>query len=219
MRRRFQLAGELVRRVPWMGRASVPRIAWIVREVSDAGWTADEVIAWLASGDAPGRVHRPSGFLARRLHGATAVWPHAASREAAVERVRDSRRAEHARHDDWGGEVSYPCAQAVATGFRRAVDKARVRAAAVGRAAEPLEEVPALAADDTGRIDLDGLTRQEVLDLRTLAAKNPVLIEAAIDALGEDDARRLYTHQVVDQVLRHRSGGGRVVLQQRWEAA
>ncbi|MFI2302662.1 hypothetical protein ACH5AL_28020 [Actinacidiphila glaucinigra] len=89
----------------------------------------------------------------------------------------------------------------------------------MGRATDSLEAVPALAADGSGRIDLDRLTRQEILDLRSLAAENPELIEVAIDAFGENDARRLYTHHVVDQVLRHRGGGGRVVLQQRWEAA
>ncbi|MGW5942883.1 hypothetical protein ACWIG3_22550 [Streptomyces celluloflavus] len=51
-----------------MGRASVPRIVWILREVSDdAGWTADEVIAFLDRDRAPGIVHRPSERRARAV--------------------------------------------------------------------------------------------------------------------------------------------------------
>ncbi|MET9879142.1 helix-turn-helix domain-containing protein [Actinacidiphila glaucinigra] len=218
VRRRFRLAAELVRRVPWMDRASVPRIAWIVREVSDAGWTADDVIAWLATGDAPERVQRPSGFLARRLQGATGVWPHAAARAAAVEQIRDCRRAEHARHVDWQGTVNLPRARGVATAMNRAFHEVRTRTATVTHDMRSLEEAPAMAMDDTGRIDLDQLTRNEVLDLRTLAAKDPSLIDVAIDVLGESQARRLYTHQVINQVLRRRNGG-RLILQQRRETA
>ncbi|MGW7320011.1 transcriptional regulator, partial [Streptomyces sp. NPDC054865] len=45
--RRYQLASELIREIPWLGRASTPRIAWVVRHVADAGWSAAEVQAWL----------------------------------------------------------------------------------------------------------------------------------------------------------------------------
>ncbi|MFH8553762.1 hypothetical protein ACH4FE_09115 [Streptomyces celluloflavus] len=57
-----------------MGRASVPRIVWILREVSDdAGRTVDEVIAFLDRDHghdrdrAPDIVHRPSGRRARAV--------------------------------------------------------------------------------------------------------------------------------------------------------
>ncbi|MFJ2745386.1 transcriptional regulator [Streptomyces sp. NPDC087440] len=111
--RRFQLASELIRQVPWMGRASVPRIAWILKDVADAGWTADQVIAFLDCGDAPGIVHRPSGFLAGRLKGAVALWPTEEGRVRAVQAYRDSRRAETARHQEWDGVWQAPSSMAV----------------------------------------------------------------------------------------------------------
>ncbi|MGW5944166.1 hypothetical protein [Streptomyces celluloflavus] len=62
------MAGKPACQVPWVGRASVPRIVWILREVSDdAGWTADEVIAFLDRDRAPGIVHRPSERRARAV--------------------------------------------------------------------------------------------------------------------------------------------------------
>lgn len=101
--RRHQLAGELVRRVPWMGHLRAEgraRVAWQVREVADAGWTADEVIAWLDLGPAAGHVHRPSGFLAARLRGATTIWATPAQRDSGRVAAADSRRTEKARHAD-----------------------------------------------------------------------------------------------------------------------
>ncbi|MFE5549229.1 hypothetical protein ACFQ71_36155 [Streptomyces sp. NPDC056534] len=91
-----------------MGRAAVPRIAWILKEVADAGWTADEVIAFLDCGDAPGTVHRPSGFLAGQLKTATAQWQHAEGRARAVQAYRDSRRAEKDPPPGVGGRLDAP---------------------------------------------------------------------------------------------------------------
>ncbi|WP_344384682.1 hypothetical protein [Streptomyces thermolineatus] len=81
----------------------MPRIAWILKEVSDASWTSDQVIAFLACDDAPGIVYRPSGFLAGRLASAVALWPTEEGWERAVQTYRDSRRAEKARHQEWEG--------------------------------------------------------------------------------------------------------------------
>ncbi|MFE7610600.1 hypothetical protein [Streptomyces celluloflavus] len=68
------MAGKSTCQVPWVGRASVPRIVWILREVSDeAGWTVDEVIAFLDRDHghdrdhAPDLVHRPSERRARAV--------------------------------------------------------------------------------------------------------------------------------------------------------
>lgn len=51
---------EPVARVPWLRRTAVPRIAWITRDLADAGWTCDLVMDWLAGGDAPTRRARPA---------------------------------------------------------------------------------------------------------------------------------------------------------------
>jgi hypothetical protein len=48
---------------------------------------------------------------------------------------------------------------------------------------------------------IDDLTRQEVIDLRAEAVGNPDLVLDMIQALGERDARRLYTNRLVDQAL------------------
>jgi DNA-binding transcriptional ArsR family regulator len=135
--RRFQLASELIRQVPWMGRADVPRIAWILKDVADAGWTADEVIAFLDCGAAPGAVHRPSGFLAARLTGAVALWPTAEGRARAVTAYRDSRYAEQARHQEWEGLWQAP--RSLAT--RRLVAEALAPQTQVSRQDEALPEL------------------------------------------------------------------------------
>ncbi|MET9954508.1 hypothetical protein ABZ135_23600 [Streptomyces sp. NPDC006339] len=92
--RRFQLAGELTRRVEWLRGCSVPRIAWVAREVADAGWTADEVLAWLEIRGTAERVRRGSGLLAVLLSSATTVLDTPAKRAGVVEQ---SHRAEEAR--------------------------------------------------------------------------------------------------------------------------
>lgn len=102
VRRRFRLATQLIERVPWLHRASLPRISWVVGAVADAGWTVDEVVAWLNLQASPERVTRPSGFLASRLQGATVIWPAEAGRRLAVEADRDSARSRRNRQADYG---------------------------------------------------------------------------------------------------------------------
>ncbi|MFD0449331.1 hypothetical protein ACFQ10_54405 [Streptomyces indonesiensis] len=197
--RRFQLASELIRQVPWMGRASVPRIAWILKEVSDAGWTADEVIAFLDCGDAPSTVHRPSGFLAGRLKGATTLWPTAEGRARAVDAYRDSRRAEQARHQEWEGVWQAPRSESV----RRLVAEAFAP-----RSQQPLDnslvaDLPAHGhhAEDEAP-DLEQLTREQVRDWRVRAMKDHQVVFDHIDAFGETSARRLFSNQLVNEVQR-----------------
>ncbi|MFI9331918.1 hypothetical protein ACIGZJ_30805 [Kitasatospora sp. NPDC052868] len=87
--RRFRLAAQLKERVLWLSGTTVARMSWVLSEVSDAGWTVDEVQAWLALRDAPHDLRRGSGLLASRLVGATVVWPTPAARRRAVEASRD----------------------------------------------------------------------------------------------------------------------------------
>ncbi|MFJ8785766.1 hypothetical protein [Streptomyces sp. NPDC102476] len=96
------MASQLIERVPWLHRAPLPRIAWVVGAVADAGWTVDEVMAWLNLQAPPERVTRPSGFLARRLQSATIIWPTEAGRRSAVEADRDSARSRRSRNADYG---------------------------------------------------------------------------------------------------------------------
>lgn len=48
---------------------------------------------------------------------------------------------------------------------------------------------------------VEGLTPEEVIDLRSAAAADPGLVLAALENLGERDTRRLYTNRLVDEVL------------------
>ncbi|MGW7440360.1 helix-turn-helix domain-containing protein [Streptomyces sp. NPDC054849] len=197
--RRFQLAGELIRQVPWMGRASVPRIAWILREVSDAGWTADEVIALLDCGDAPERVHRPSGFLAGRLAGAVALWPTAEGRARAVQAYRDSRRAEQARHQEWEGHWQAPISESV----RRLV------AESIPRQQQPADDAQGeVLPAQTGIDDLDQEQRQElrVMARGEFARGETTLVIGAVDTFGRAAAERLYGADLVQRALRFTSG-------------
>lgn len=78
--------------------------------------------------------------------------------------------------------------------FRRAVTGARESAAGpAGGAAYGIE----------------GLTRAEVVQLRSAAATDPGLVLVALENLGERDARRLYTNRLVDEVLLYAFTGAR----------
>ncbi|MEV3932371.1 MULTISPECIES: cell wall protein [unclassified Streptomyces] len=50
-------------------------------------------------------------------------------------------------------------------------------------------------------LTIEGLSRAEVVDLRSAGAADPGLVRTAVDLLGEDEARRLYTHRLVRQAL------------------
>ncbi|MFD5098921.1 helix-turn-helix domain-containing protein [Streptomyces albidochromogenes] len=191
--RRFQLASELIRQVPWMGRAAVPRIAWILKDVADAGWTADEVIAFLDCGDAPGTVHRPSGFLAGRLKTATAQWPHAEGRARAVQAYRDSRRAEKARHQEWEGDWTPPRSESV----RRLVADALT-------AKQPQYDLP----DDhqnAGETGPDVPGEEELKEFRATAWQEfmlgrPDQVITTLDTLGPAAAEEIYGADLVQRV-------------------
>ncbi|MCX0241830.1 transcriptional regulator [Streptomyces drozdowiczii] len=197
--RRFQLASELIRQVPWMGRAAVPRIAWILKEVSDAGWTADQVIAFLDCGDAPGSVHRPSGFLAGRLKGAVALWPTKEGRERAVQAYRDSRRAEKARHQEWEGAWTSPRSESV----RRLVANALAPQ-------QPQYDIPDghQGAGETGP-DVPG--EDELKEFRATAWQEfmlgrPDQVLMTLDTLGPAAAEQIYGPELVQRVRKLVSG-------------
>ncbi|MEU6680941.1 transcriptional regulator [Streptomyces sp. NPDC046925] len=198
--RRYQLASELIRRVPWMVRALVPRIAWILKEVSDAGWTADQVIAFLDCADVPGTVHRPSGFLAGRLAGAVALWPTEEGRERAVQAYRDSRRAGRARHQEWEGAWQAPRSESV----RRMVAEAF--------APRPrLFEGDGVLVGADSVTGVDDLSAEERADLRSTAwgefmRGETTLVTSTVDASGQAAAERIYGAGLVQRARRLASG-------------
>lgn len=200
--RRYRLAAELVRQVPWLQRASVPRIAWVIRDVSDAGWSCDEVLAWLHLRGAADHVRRPSGLLAILLSAALEALDTEAKRQAVVEQWRDSRRASRERHAEWEGSWQPPSSSNLSKRVSAAAQQVRA-----GLAAAPvLAEV--CAGHET---DLESLSQQEVLELRAAAAKDHGLVLRWLGFAGEFTTRRLFTSRFVDDVLRIR-GTGRLVL-------
>ncbi|MCF0086629.1 hypothetical protein B0E37_01686 [Streptomyces sp. MH192] len=192
--RRYQLAGELVSQVPWLARASRPRIAWIVRHVADAGWTALQVQAaaeWQPV--SPDDARRPSGLLAFRLGNAHIQHPSPAHRDFLVESWQESRAAEKARHDEAAydslGDAHGPQSAAA----RRAVDEAF--AAIRDRLAADTDLI------DDSPLTLEDLSSEEITAMRRDAMQDPDLIVAALRLMGDRDTRSLYTSRLVDQAL------------------
>ncbi|MGW0939880.1 cell wall protein [Streptomyces sp. NPDC002666] len=62
---------------------------------------------------------------------------------------------------------------------------------------------------DSPSYGIEGLAREEVVDLRSAAASDPGLVLAALENLGERDTRRLYTNMLVDEVLLYEFTGVR----------
>jgi DNA-binding transcriptional ArsR family regulator len=191
--RRYQLAGELIAQVSWLGAASRPRIAWIVRHVADAGWTALEVQA-VAEQDAPltaADVRRCSGMLAHRLKGVHQLYPAKEQRARLVEHWRESRAAEHARHEAFDDTQAGPARPSLQ----------RLLADAHARIAEQAAADATVHTSDDD-CDLEDLDRATVLRMRADAEADHDLIHTALEVLGEQETRRLYTNRLVDLALR-----------------
>ncbi|MFE2383162.1 helix-turn-helix domain-containing protein [Streptomyces misionensis] len=208
--RRFQLASELIRRVPWMGRASVPRIAWVLKEVSDAGWTADQVIAFLDCGDAPGIVHRPSGFLAGRLADAVALWPTEEGRERAVQAYRESRRAEKARHQEWEGAWQAPRSMAV----RRMV------AEAFALQSRPQEQPCGQGESLPELVGVEDLSSEDLAAMRSTGwgefmAGDTTLVLSTYDVLGPAAAVHIFGADLVQRARKLASGSSLMTVGRR----
>ncbi|WP_406425674.1 transcriptional regulator [Streptomyces sp. NBC_00842] len=191
--RRYQLAQELISNVPWLQRASAARISWIARHCADAGWTWQEVQAAAEEHSPidPAEARRPSGLLAHRLKGVHVLYADPAARRLMVTAWEDSRAQEHFRH------AGYDQAASPVTVTDTALEAMRTIHAV-------LRPAPA-AADCTehaeGPLDIETLTRAEVLEHRAFAAADPEYVTTMLVVLGDVDTRRLLTHRIVDQAL------------------
>ncbi|MFJ8692814.1 transcriptional regulator [Streptomyces roseolilacinus] len=203
--RRFQLAGELTRRIEWLRGCSVPRIAWVAREVADAGWTSDEVLAWLEMRGTAERVRRGSGLLAVLLSAATTVLDTPAKRTGAVEqwhRAEEARRrhriesvrAARERHDGgWEAPASRAVRREVEAAFDQLLTPAPV----------DVEEGQGLVLDGTEQFELGD---EELAPLITamheeLAYGRTDLVSAAIETLGAEEAARVLGEGLVRRAL------------------
>ncbi|MGX5185755.1 hypothetical protein ACWKT5_23760 [Streptomyces avermitilis] len=169
----------------------------MIRDVADAGWSCDEVLAWLHIRGAADHVRRPSGLLATLLATALEALDTEPKRRAAVEQWRDSRRAARERHVEWEGPWRAPSSHALSKQVSAAADRVRAGLAA-----------PALTEISAGQeADVASLSKQEVLDLRAAATKDHRLVLRWLDFAGELTTRRVFTSRFVDDVLRLRATG------------
>ncbi|MEU9615889.1 helix-turn-helix domain-containing protein [Streptomyces sp. NPDC048209] len=194
--RRHQLARQLIQNVPWLSRASVPRIAWIARHCADAGWQWQEVQAAAEERGPIGEVgsFRPSGLLAYRLKGVHQLYASQTARHAMLTAWEDSRLREHLRHEGYDQptpEADSTTAQAAQQSITDTFHQERANWAA--------EQDGPMYAE--GAVDIHSLTREEVLAQRELAAADPTFVRSFIAELGEQGARQLLTHRIVNQAL------------------
>ncbi|MEY9875746.1 DNA-binding transcriptional ArsR family regulator [Streptacidiphilus sp. MAP12-33] len=185
--RRYQLGLELVRQVPWLAGTPVARVAWAVRHLADAGWTAHEVIAVLALRAPSDRIQRPSGFLTARLVGVEKLFDTPAKRANLVAWWRDSRPASRERHAEWRSSWSAPRSNAVVRLVREAFTASKRQ--------QPLVELPQEPTD------------AERAEVRTLAwrqylAGQPALVASAITLAGREKAEQIYGADLVERVAR-----------------
>ncbi|MFJ1782476.1 winged helix-turn-helix domain-containing protein [Streptomyces anulatus] len=197
--RRHQLARQLIDNVPWLSRASAPRIAWIARHCADAGWQWQEV---QAAAEEAGPIdtmdsRRPSGLLAYRLKGVHQLYASPNARHLMLTAWEDSRLRERIRHQGWDTPAAIP--------GQRTTDTV---AAAMGTIQAARQTQAVSAADLAGATDhpesdtnIEALSRAEVLEHRQFAAQDPTYVRNLLEALGDRDARRLLTNRLVDQAL------------------
>ncbi|WP_330328272.1 transcriptional regulator [Streptomyces pseudovenezuelae] len=204
--RRYQLAKELIQTVPWLQRASVPRIAWIIRHVAGAGWTALQVQA-IAEQERPilaSQVHRPSGLLANRLGSLHNLYDTPARRQTAVQAWQDSLTQEKARHHE-AAQHTDQVQHATAASVRNLMAEAVRRTRALAYGPRPGDEEGAFTIDcenDTPPLNLEDLDPSWIKQVRADAAKDLSSITIALaSGLNERDARRLYTNWLVDQAI------------------
>ncbi|MFE1451915.1 helix-turn-helix domain-containing protein [Streptomyces olivaceoviridis] len=202
--RRFQLARELTQSVPWLKDASVPRIAWIIRHVSDAGWTVTEIQAAAERLVSDREPRRPSAVLAYRLSSCHLLYTTPERRKVLVDDWRDSRRAEQARHQDTDyaglGADRTPARVSVQAIVREAFR--RTKEIATGGPVDDADcfHIPVETAPEP--VALEALDRETVLEMRAAAAIDPGFIYSALETgMSEQDARRLFTNWLVDQAL------------------
>lgn len=195
--RRFQLARELTQELDWLRGCSVPRIAWVARNVADAGWTVTDVRAWLHFRGEAAHVRRGSGLLAVLLANAENVLGTPAKRADAVEQWRGAQEAARrqriqqvrARGERYEGDWQVPSSRSVQREVEAAF--AQVRDAAGGGRRQD----QALSTDD--RCEDPGVTDPQFDQMRDQARGELMrgvtdLIDLTVDSMGPEAAERLY---------------------------
>ncbi|MCX4546502.1 helix-turn-helix domain-containing protein [Streptomyces sp. NBC_01565] len=194
--RRYQLAAELIREIPWLGRASTPRIAWVVRHIADAGWSAAEVQAWLHARGEVDTVHRASGLLATLLRGAHEIVRTPEARAGLVSDWRDSRSAAARRHQEL---------EAIPHGPRTPAAQAAWMPYLTARQAlaSDYDKTAGTVVDQHTKL---GPSAQEAADMRTLALAeyrngHASLIRSVITSNGRPGAEVIFGPGLVRRAL------------------
>lgn len=171
----------------------VARDIAIARQVRPlVGWTQREGLRRLAFALRP-LIDRglQAHDIAAELHGLALDWRPARPAAYITAALNRDGQQEAATAEDAGLEHE---------GVRPTVAFSR----AVADVREPSAEAGASGASWAG---VYGLTREDIVDLRSAAAADPGLVLTALENLGERDTRRLYTNRLVDTVLLREFGG------------
>ncbi|MFI6653259.1 transcriptional regulator [Streptomyces sp. NPDC050529] len=199
--RRYQLARELITNVPWLQKASAPRISWIARHCADAGWTWREVQAAAEEHSPidPADTRRPSGLLAYRLKGIHRLYAKPEAREQMVLAWQESKAQEHFRHS------GYDTAPHAALDTDEISD-AQAAFGEAARAANTGRPSTASTSDDSdlipaGDFDLHALTPHEIGIHQAYAASDPAYVRSLLNEMGDTATRHLLTSRLVDQAL------------------
>ncbi|MFD7532218.1 transcriptional regulator [Streptomyces sp. NPDC059849] len=196
--RRFQLARELTQELDWLRGCSVARIAWVARNVADAGWTVTDVRGWLHLRGEAARVRRGSGLLAALLAGAETILDTPQKRADAIEQWRGAQEAARrhriqqvrARSERYEGDWDAPTSRAVRNEVEAAF--AQVREAANGGRRQNLGDI----ADDQA-LALEP-SEQELAELRTAAAGELMRGETTlIRSLDPERSLRIFGERLV----------------------
>ncbi|MFG3244169.1 winged helix-turn-helix domain-containing protein [Streptomyces sp. NPDC048157] len=202
--RRYQLGQELVTNVPWLQKASTPRVSWIARHCADAGWTWQEVQAAAEEHSPidPAEARRPSGLLAHRLKGVHLLYANPEARQQMVLAWQESTAQEHFRHSGYDAPAPHAAPDDVEVSEAQAAFGAAVRAANASgssHAASANDQAGLMYA--AGSIDLHALSPHEIGMHRAFAADDPTYVRSLLDTLSDTAVRQLLTSKLVDQAL------------------
>ncbi|RSS35235.1 helix-turn-helix domain-containing protein [Streptomyces sp. WAC08241] len=205
--RRYQLGRELTQQVEWLRGCSVPRIAWVARELADAGWTVTEVLAWLHLRGTAQRVHRSSGLLAVLLTNAENVLDTPAKRADAVAQWRGAQEAQR-RHDiervraereRYEGDWHTPASRAVRSEVDGAVARLKSFSRPVVQDLPDDASGPGAAVYKVGDSEFEGMRAAALAELEAGVTS---LITDTIHGCGYDEALRVYGSELMDRARR-----------------
>ncbi|MER7316504.1 helix-turn-helix domain-containing protein [Streptomyces halstedii] len=212
--RRFQLARELVQEVDWLRGCSVARIAWVARDVADAGWTVTDVRGWLHLRGGAARVRRGSGLLAVLLAGAATTLDTPAKRAAAVTRWVSAQEAARRhrieqvrdRRERYDGDAVLPTDPALQQQLADACDRVRQNAA-TGPQPQNAPEHEVLPQVSGVRDLQDAEVAQARAEAQErLMLGDTSLLTLAVDTMGRPAAEQLYGTDLVLHALRLENG-------------